>query len=140
MIVHSVFCFSLLMVCVMHSLYVCVEGHLALLDFPRFFTPRELSALPPPFGVGGHNFSIVYHLLSTSLPRSQLFRSFFSMKRWPTVVSLLPQKNFFCSFLPFSSPHFFSVGQLHQYQNRFAQCTAQTAPLLVPTHVAGHTC
>ena len=26
-IVHSVFCFTLLFVCVLHSLYVCLEGH-----------------------------------------------------------------------------------------------------------------
>ena len=44
MIVHSVFCFTLLFVCVLHSLYVCLEGPSALLHTPprpRVFTPRE---------------------------------------------------------------------------------------------------
>ena len=43
-IVHSVFCFALLFVCVLQSLHVCVEGHSALLHTPprpTLFTSHE---------------------------------------------------------------------------------------------------
>ena len=56
-IVHSVFCFTLLCVCVLHSLCVCLEGHSALLHTPRF-------QWGPPFSVGDPIFplSTVYGL------------------------------------------------------------------------------
>ena len=58
--VHSVCCFTLLFVCVLHSLCVCLEGHSALLHTPRY-------EWGPPFNVGDPIF-----LLSTvySLPPS----------------------------------------------------------------------
>ena len=46
-IVHSVFCFTLLCVCVLHSLCVCLEGHFALLHTPRFQWGPPLSAGDP---------------------------------------------------------------------------------------------
>ena len=69
-IVHSVFCFTLLFVCVLHSLCVRLEGHSALLHTPRF-------EWGPPFSVGDRIFPLsTVYCLSPS-PCSQLFPSFF---------------------------------------------------------------
>ena len=56
-IVHSVFCFALLFVCVLHFLCVCLEGHSALLHTPGF-------QWGPPFSVGDPIFPLctVYRL------------------------------------------------------------------------------
>ena len=66
-IVHSLFCFTLLCVCVLHSLCVCLEGHSALLYTPRF-------QWGPPFSVGDPIFplSTVYPPLP-ALDSSPLF-------------------------------------------------------------------
>ena len=48
-IVHSVFCFTLLFVCVLHSLCVCLEGHFALLHTPRFEWGTPFSVGDPIF-------------------------------------------------------------------------------------------
>ena len=66
---HSVFCFTLLCVCVLHSLCVSLEGHSALLHTPRF-------QWGPAFSVGDPIFqlSTIYGLPLS--PRSQLFPSF----------------------------------------------------------------
>ena len=50
-IVHSAFCFTLLCVCVLHSLYVCLVGHSALHHIPRF-------QWGPPFSVGDPVFTL----------------------------------------------------------------------------------
>ena len=44
-IVHSVFCFTLLCVCVLHSLCVCLEGHSALLHTGAVDTLHRWSSL-----------------------------------------------------------------------------------------------
>ena len=48
-IVHSVFCFTLLCVCTLHFLCVCLEGHSALLHTPRFQWGRPFSVGDPIF-------------------------------------------------------------------------------------------
>ena len=69
-IVHSLFCFTLLIVCVLHSLCVYLEGHSALLHTPGF-------EWGPPFRVGDPIFplSTVYCLPPS--PYARLFPSFF---------------------------------------------------------------
>ena len=102
-IVYSVFCFTLLCVCVLHSLCVCLEGHSALLHTPRF-------QWGPPFSVGDPIFplSTVYGLPPS--PRSRLFPSFFQWNGGPQQC-LFCQKQFFLQVrLLFSTWHFFSVG------------------------------
>ena len=100
-IVHSVFCFTLLCVCALHFLCVCLEGHSALLHTPRFQWGR-------PFSVGDPIFllSTVYGLPPLS-PLSTLPLFFFSMKRGPAAVSLLPKSIFLQVRLLFSTWHFF---------------------------------
>ena len=101
-IVHSVFCFTLLCVCVLHSLCVCLEGHSALLHTPRF-------QWGPPFSVGDPIFplSTVYGLPPS--PRSRLFPSFLQWNGGPQQC-LFRQKQFFLQVrLLFSTWHFFSV-------------------------------
>ena len=99
-IVHSVFCFTLLCVCVLHSLCVCLEGHSALLHTPRFHWG-------PPFSVGDPIFplSTVYGLPPLSLLST--LPLFFSMKRGPAAVSLLPTTIFLQVRLLFSTWQFF---------------------------------
>ena len=65
-IVHSVFCFTLLFVSVLHSSCVCFEGHSALLHTPRFEWCLPFSVGDPIFPL-----STVYFLPPS--PCSRLF-------------------------------------------------------------------
>ena len=98
------FCFRLLFVYVLHFLCVWLERHSALLHTPRFFTPCELSGVPPL--VWGTQF---FHCLPSTPPPPALspLPLFFSMKQGPATVSLLPENNFLQRPLLFSSWHFF---------------------------------
>ena len=124
MIVHSVFCFRLLFACVLHSLCVYLEGHSAVLHTPRFFTPRKLSGVPT-FSLGDPIFLLTAVYCLPPLPLLPNLALFFSMKWGPAAVSFLPKKNFLQVPVLFSSLFFVPFGSTHQYQNRFAQCTAR---------------
>ena len=97
-IVHSVFCFTLLCVCVLHS----VSARRGIL---LCFTPPDFSGVPRL--VWGTQF---FHCLpSTVYPLSPLLTLplFFSMKRGPAAVSLLPKTIFLQVRLLFSTWYFF---------------------------------
>ena len=98
-IVQSVFCFTLLFVCVLHSLCVCLDGHSALLHSPRF-------EWGPPFSVGDpiSSLSTVYCLSPfPALGSSPLF--FNEMGARSSVFSA--KNNFFAATLAIFHMAFF---------------------------------
>ena len=87
-IVHSVFCFTLLCVCVLHSLCVCLEGHSALLHTPRF-------QWGPPFSVGDPIFPLSQSTVYPPLPAFDSSPLFFNETGARSSVSSA-KNNFFC--------------------------------------------
>ena len=89
-ILHSVFCFTLLCVCVLHFLCVRLEGHSALLHTPRFQWDPQFSVGDPFFPL-----STVYCLPPS--PRSRLPPPFFFFNETGARNSVSSAKNnFFC--------------------------------------------
>ena len=96
------FSFTLLCVCVLHSLYVCLVRHSALHHIPRF-------ECGPPFSVEDPVFTLSTIYCLPPSPRSRLFPFFLSIKLGPTAVSLLPKTIFMHVCLLFSTWLFFSI-------------------------------
>ena len=70
-IVHSMFCFTLLIVFVLHCSFVCLEGHSSLPHIPRFESG-------PPFRVDNPSSSLSTIYCLPHSPRSRIFPSFFN--------------------------------------------------------------
>ena len=87
-IVHSVFCFTLLCVCVLHSLCVCLEGHSALLHTPRF-------QWAPHLVWGTHFFHCLPSTVYPPLPALDSSPLFFNGTGARSSVSSA-KNNFFC--------------------------------------------